>query len=121
MAKNVEEFIQDIAISNANLHGILIELRKLFGSCGQDLAEGIKYGGLVFAKNERLVGGIFIYKNHLSLEFGQGAEFDDPDGLLEGKGKFRRHLKFTSEKDIEPNQTKAFIKQACRLNANCSP
>ncbi|WP_020407806.1 DUF1801 domain-containing protein [Hahella ganghwensis] len=115
----IHQFLEDIESVNADFHQVLLKLRRHFLSFGPDLEEGIKYGGLVFSRDGKLVGGIYVYKNHLSIEFSQGAEFDDPNGLLEGTGKFRRHLKFNSEKDIEANQSEFFIKQACHLKSDC--
>ncbi|MEM9780308.1 MAG: DUF1801 domain-containing protein, partial [Pseudomonadota bacterium] len=47
-----------------------------------------KYGGKVFAPDptddRSIVGGVFAYKDHVSVEFSQGATFDDPEGHLEG-------------------------------------
>lgn len=75
-----------------------------------------KYGGEVLAldpdDDSQFVGGIFSYKDHVSLEFSEGASFDDPDGILEGKGKARRHLKFRSVADVEAQNAKAFLDQA---------
>lgn len=75
-----------------------------------------KYGGEVVAHDpdddKKFVGGIFTYKDHVSLEFSQGAFFDDPDGVLEGKGKNRRHLKFTSVEDVAAKVADGFLKQA---------
>jgi|SRR5690554_185362 len=123
MAQNdpeiVEQFIYDIESVNTQFHSILLTLRGFFLTFGPDLEEGIKYGGLVFSRGGKLVGGIYVYKNHLSIEFSQGANFEDPDSLLEGSGKFRRHLKYTCDQDIQANQSEAFIKQACSPTSNC--
>ncbi|MEL7213351.1 MAG: DUF1801 domain-containing protein [Pseudomonadota bacterium] len=75
-----------------------------------------KYGGDVFAPDpdapKDIVGGIFAYKDHVSVEFSNGARFEDPDGHLEGKGKARRHVKLRSLADIENKTLRAFLKQA---------
>jgi hypothetical protein len=77
-----------------------------------------KYGGEVLApdpdSDKTFVGGIFSYKDHVSLEFSQGASFDDPDGRLEGKGKNRRHLKFVTVEDVTGKDAEGFLKQALR-------
>lgn len=78
-----------------------------------------KYGGEVLAPypddDKKFVGGIFTYKDHVSLEFSQGASFDDPDAMLEGKGKNRRHLKFTAVDDVEAKGALCFLKRALDL------
>jgi hypothetical protein len=33
------------------------------------------------------------YRAHVNVGFFRGAEIADPDGLLEGVGKFMRHVK----------------------------
>lgn len=75
-----------------------------------------KYGGEVIAtdpNNDKVfVGGIFAYTDHVSLEFSEGASFDDPNKMLEGKGKKRRHLKFTTVTDVADRNTKSFLAQA---------
>lgn len=44
--------------------------------------------------------GVFAYKAHVSVEFGDGAAMDDPFGCLEGSGKGRRHIKLRSLADM---------------------
>ena len=58
------------------------------------------------------VGGVFAYAEHVSLEFSQGADFDDPDGRLEGGGKRRRHLKLRSVEDVGKKRAEGFLRRA---------
>lgn len=75
-----------------------------------------KYGGEVFCPNadddKLFVGGIFVNKAHVSLEFSEGAAFEDSAGHLEGSGKHRRHLKLRSVEDVYVKDTEKFLKQA---------
>ena len=74
------------------------------------------YGGIVFekeaGKHSTMVCGHFIYKQHVSLEFTRGADLDDPKGLLEGKGKYRRHIKLRHPSDIAAKNVRSFIEQS---------
>ena len=74
-----------------------------------------KYGGEVLAhdpdSDKKFVGGIYFYKDHVSLEFSQGASFDDPDVRLEGKGKNRWHLKLMTVEDVMGKGAEEFLKQ----------
>lgn len=74
------------------------------------------YGGFVFEAEsgnpKTMVCGHFIYTNHVSLEFSNGYQLQDADNVLEGKGKFRRHIKLTNSKDIEAKSVRSMIKQA---------
>jgi hypothetical protein len=77
------------------------------------------YGGIVFEKEPgnhgTLVCGHFVYKNHVSLEFSKGAEFSDPDNVLEGKGKYRRHIKLTEPSQIREKSVRSYVEQAFEL------
>jgi hypothetical protein len=44
---------------------------------------------------------VFAYSEHVSVEFGRGCDLADPHGVLEGSGKFRRHIKLRNLADIE--------------------
>ena len=74
------------------------------------------YGGIVFeleaGNSKTLVCGHFVYKNHVSLEFSKGNELRDPNGVLEGKGKYRRHIKLTRQSDIDQKFVRSMIEQA---------
>ncbi len=110
--EEVEDFISDIQSVNPE-HAEIIELvSDLFTEENEVLLQGIKYGGLVFFQKGVLIGGVFPYKKHLSIEFSNGAEFTDPSSLLEGKGKKRRHLKIYTAEDIGTKNTEYFVRQA---------
>jgi hypothetical protein len=40
------------------------------------------------------------FKAHVNVGFFRGAELADPEGLLEGTGKFMRHVKLRPERDV---------------------
>jgi hypothetical protein len=54
---------------------------------------------------------------HLTLGFWRGAEFQDPEGVLEGEGDRMKHLKIKSQETMNPAQIEGFIAQAIALNA----
>jgi hypothetical protein len=105
-------FLTDIQSVAPEQVEIIHLVRHLFHESHRGLTEDIKYGGLVFFRSGSLIGGVFPYKKHLSIEFSHGADFKDASGLLEGKGKRRRHLKIYDVSDIEEKKAKYFIKQA---------
>ena len=77
----------------------------------KNTSEEVKYGGLLYSLKKPYTG-IFVYKNHVTLEFTDGAKFDDPNQLLQGSGKHRRHLQFKSSSDIKKSVVQGFLKQA---------
>lgn len=110
----VVEFLSDIHSVSVEHADIINHVRSLFLNGNSTIDETIKYGGLIFIKQGDLLGGIFSYQNHLSLEFSKGAELDDPHGVLEGKGKFRRHLKFETFDDISTKHASMYIENTLR-------
>lgn len=81
-----------------------------------DVALVPKYGGImieVTAGDPRSqVGGYFFYKSHMSMEFSYGAVLHDPKNILEGRGKYRRHIKIRDVDDFENKKCRALLEQA---------
>ena len=59
-----------------------------------------------------LVCAIAPYTGHVNLIFSRGVELPDPGGLLTGKGKQARHVKFTTTGDIQRPEVRALIETA---------
>ena len=100
--------------------GISNAIKETVEQIAPDVRFVPKYGGEVLAhdsdSDKKFVGGIYVYKDHVSLEFSQGASINDPDGRLEGKGKNRRHLKFEAVNDVADKGAEGFLKQALRFS-----
>ncbi len=109
----VNDFLADIQLISSDKFDMMISIRELFFSANKDLVEDIKYGGLVFNLSNSLLGGIFPYKKHISIEFSNGSDFIDIDSILDGGGKKRRHLKIFTADDIAHKNSDYFINQAC--------
>ena len=111
----VNKFIQDLMFTDKDKGEILVSLRELLLRIAPNAKEEIKYGGLVFLSDKRLFCGIFIRKNHISVEFDRGAEMQDPDNFLEGSGTNRRHLKILQKEDIKNKKAEYYIRQSFTL------
>jgi hypothetical protein len=111
----IDNFIRDLLFTDRDKGEIVTTLRKLVTAVSSNIAEEIKYGGLVFMSDQRLFCGIFIRKNHVSVEFDRGTEMQDPDNFLEGSGANRRHLKIFHEDDIKNKKAGYYIKQSFTL------
>ncbi len=112
--EKVNNFLIDIKSTLLERYEIVEEIRAVFLSENTEIDEDIKYGGIVFNVSGELVGGIFLYKEHLSIEFSYGAQFDDPEKLLEGKGKMRRHLKILEKDELKTKNISFYISQAVK-------
>ena len=113
----VAALLDDLRLSNPAMHALALALRAAVLNVHPRVEEAVKYGGILFAAPAAFCG-IFIYREHVSLEFGMGCDLDDTAGRLEGSGKFRRHLKLRDRADLQGIEP--FLKQACD-NANKAP
>ncbi len=118
----VQRFIADILSVDDIRGGILVSLREMILQASSGVREKIMYGGIVYIVDSELISGIFVRKKHVSLEFGFGMKMSDPEGFLEGSGKYRRHLKLMHEDDIANKNAAPFVIQALpKLGKNLLP
>ena len=110
--EKVNNFLSDLQLTSPGKLETLEAIRAVFKSLSADLAEDIKYGGVVYSLSGALIGGIFPYAHHISIEFSNGSKFADPEEVLEGKGKKRRHIKIINKSDIEEKNISIYVKQA---------
>jgi len=110
--KKVQEFLDDILIVDNEKHIILNAMREIVFENYPATDERIMYGGIMFSLDTEDFGGLFVRKNHISFEFIKGFIMKDPNKLLEGSGKFRRHLKIKSKEDVQNKNVEYFLKQA---------
>lgn len=108
--EKVQAFLDEIMHLNEEQFQILQRLRSIVFEQHPATSERIMYGGILFSLAEDF-GGIFAYKNHVSFEFSLGYQMKDPKQVLEGGGKFRRHLKIRTLQDIDDKQVDFFVKQ----------
>ena len=118
-APKVEQLLHDLQLTHPDLHALVQAVRGVVGSVAPKVAERVMYGGILFSAPEQFCG-VFAYSAHITMEFGRGAELEDTHGMLEGKGKFRRHIKLQTLADIESKYLKTYIAQALRLSTRPS-
>ncbi|MDX2470220.1 MAG: DUF1801 domain-containing protein [SAR324 cluster bacterium] len=108
--EGVQELLDDLKIDDLEKYKIIIALRAITFEIFPQVTERIMYGGIMFTLDDDF-GGLFPSKKHVSFEFSQGFGLDDPEGLLEGKGKLRRHLKFKTMADVTAKTPSYFVEQ----------
>ena len=108
----VSDYISDIQSLSSGQFDLVIAIRDIFLEANKELIESVKYGGLVFNVSNTLIGGIYTYKEHISIEFSNGYRFIDTDSILEGSGKKRRHIKIYTSDDIVDKNVTYFVNQA---------
>jgi hypothetical protein len=61
--------------------------------CGDDIRELLHDGQPTACAGDAAFAYVDVFREHVNVGFYQGAELPDPAGLLEGDGKFMRHVK----------------------------
>ncbi len=107
----VQTFLDEMNETFPEKYEILQRVRKMVLTKYPATTEEIKYGGIVFLDDEHLFSGLFVRKEHVSLEFVHGSDLNDPDKNLEGTGKLRRHIKLRSSDDIDNKKALFYIEQ----------
>ncbi len=61
--------------------------------CGDDVLEVLHDGHPTVCVGDAAFAYVNAFKAHVNVGFFRGAEIADPAGLMEGSGKFMRHVK----------------------------
>ncbi len=69
--------------------------------CGDDVRELLHDGHPTACVADAAFGYVNAFKAHVNVGFFRGAELPDPNGLLEGTGKFMRHVKLRPEGEVD--------------------
>ena len=85
---------------------------ELMRACGDDVRELLHDGHPTACVADAAFGYVNAFKAHVNVGFFRGAEIADPEGLLEGTGKFMRHVKLRPEWDVNAAALKKLIQTA---------
>lgn len=107
-ADRLAKLLDDIRLLDQTRFELVQSLREVILDLAPSISEEVKYGGILFAA-ERPFCGVFSYAKHVSLEFGAGASLPDKFKVLEGEGKFRRHIKLFSAEDIRGKHVREYL------------
>lgn len=92
----------------------LRRLRVLVAREAPQLVEAVKWGNGCWVSDEGPIAFAHVADDHVQFGFFLGAELDDPDGLLEGKGKFVRHAKLGAGADPSEAALARLLREAVR-------
>jgi hypothetical protein len=68
---------------------------EIMRKCGDDVREVLHDGHPTVCVADAAFAYVNAFKAHVNVGFFRGAEIADPAGLLEGTGKFMRHVKIS--------------------------
>jgi hypothetical protein len=85
---------------------------EVMRGCGEDVRELLHDGHPTACVGDAAFGYVNAFTAHVNVGFFRGAEIADPDRLLEGTGKFMRHVKLRPECDVDATVLRKLIETA---------
>jgi hypothetical protein len=74
---------------------------RVIRDCGDDVRELLHDGHPTACVGDAAFAYVNAFKAHVNVGFFRGAGIADPKGLLEGTGRFMRHVKLSPERDVD--------------------
>ena len=74
---------------------------EVMRACGDDVRELLHDGHPTACVGDAAFAYVNAFKAHVNVGFFRGAEIADPHGVLEGTGKFMRHVKLTPHRNVD--------------------
>jgi hypothetical protein len=81
-------------------------------NCGDDVTELLHDGHPTACVEDAAFGYVNVFTAHVNIGFFHGASIEDSSMLLQGTGKFMRHVKATPEQVPDRESLKALIRAA---------
>ena len=99
---------------------------EVMRGCGDDVRELLHDGHPTACLGDAAFAYVNAFKAHVNIGFFRGGGLADPKGLLEGTGKFMRHVKLSPERDVDTAALTKLIQSAYfdmknRLKAELPP
>jgi len=85
---------------------------EVMRKCGDDVRELLHDGHPTAGIGDAAFGYVNAFTAHVNVGFFRGAEIADPEGLLEGTGKFMRHVKLRPGHDFNATALTKLIEAA---------
>jgi hypothetical protein len=85
---------------------------EMMRCCGDDVREVLHDGHPTACVGDAAFGYVNAFTAHVNVGFFRGAEIADPDGLLEGTGKFMRHVKLRPDREVDEAALERLIETA---------
>lgn len=81
-------------------------------NCGDDVREVLHDGHPTACVGDAAFGYVNAFTAHVNVGFFRGAQIADPYGLLEGAGKFMRHVKLRPGCEVDAADLQRLIETA---------
>jgi len=80
--------------------------------CGNDVRELLHDGHPTACIGDAAFAYVNVFRSHVNVGFFRGAEIDDPARLLQGTGKFMRHVKVLPGHELDAAALTTLIEAA---------
>lgn len=94
---------------------IISALRSFVKRTSPRLSEAVKWGNGCWVGASGPVAYVYSATGYVQFGFFRGSALKDPKELLEGEGKYVRHIKVRGRSEIDERAFAALLKQAARL------
>ena len=115
MTNEIDQFLEDLELTSADHAAVVRQVRAIYREVETSVEEKFIYGGVGFFLNGSHFGGVYPHTEHLNIVFSRGNQLSDPDGLLQGKGKFRRFVRAASVDDLAEQNVRDFVAQSVAM------
>jgi hypothetical protein len=85
---------------------------EVMRNCGSDVRELLHDDQPTACVADAAFAYVDAFTAHVNVGFFLGAGLDDPEGLLEGTGKFMRHVKLRPERDVNATALRKLVETA---------
>src|SRR5262245_60204361 len=93
---------------------VIRALRTFVSRVAPRLQESVKWGNGCWILGKAPVAYVYSAPDHVQFGFFAGSSLNDPRRLLNGEGKFVRHIKVRTRSDIDERAFGALLRQAVR-------
>jgi hypothetical protein len=108
---NFDDYLADQRPRNRT---IIRELRRFVRRVEPGLREAVKWGNGCWVGKNGPVAYVYSATGYVQFGFFGGSALKDPRGLLEGEGKYVRHIKVHSPSEIDEVAFATLLRQAAR-------
>ena len=81
-------------------------------TCGDDVRELLHDGDPTACVGDTAFAYVNAFTAHVNIGFFRGAQIADPEHLLQGAGKFMRHVKLSPESKVDSAALRGLIETA---------
>ena len=110
--KAYASFDQYLAGQTPGNRDVIRALRTFVRRVAPQLQESVKWGNGCWVQGKAPVAYVYSAPDYVQFGFFRGSALEDPRRLLNGEGRFVRHIKLRKRSDIDERAFGALLRQA---------